>query len=130
MKKTVSVLLSALFLCSGCSFARAAETDEPLLCREAEDWNALFDRRGRQTPGWLAADGIYTVKTEENKTVFIFSDTLIGKSDEKGRPKNACRSDFFMLQTTSTELLSQGCRWRFLWGWIFINAGFRNSPAF
>ena len=51
MKNIVSVLLAALFFCSGCSFARAAETDEPLPCREAEDWNALFDRRGRLTPG-------------------------------------------------------------------------------
>lgn len=46
IKNIVSVLLAVLFRGSGCSFARAAETDEPLPYREAEDWNALFDRRG------------------------------------------------------------------------------------
>ena len=120
MKNIVPVLLAALFFCSGCSFARAAETDEPLLCREAEDWNALFDRRGRLTPGWLAADGIYTVKTEENKTVFIFSDTLIGKSDEKGKPKNAAMANHSAAVLRGTQPLLQhmtyyfganGARW-------------------
>lgn len=80
IKNIVSVLLAALFLCSGCSVARAAETDEPLLCRAAEDWNALFDRRGRQTPGWLAADGIYTVKTEATFTRSVRGSPIILKS--------------------------------------------------
>ena len=79
IKNIVSVLLAVLFLCSGCSVARAAETDEPLPCREAEDWNALFDRRGRLTSGWLAADGIYTVKTEATFTRSVRGSPIILK---------------------------------------------------
>lgn len=56
------------------------------------EWTALFDRAG--TTGWLAADGIYSVAvdgvddlssaTDSTKTLFFFSDTILGKSANSG----------------------------------------------
>lgn len=87
-KKLFSVLLALMFLLSFLP-VRAGAAAETFSCRPAEEWNRLFDRRGRVASSWLAADGIYSVATGNGKTTFIFSDTLIGQSDLKGKTKGA-----------------------------------------
>ncbi|MBQ7324627.1 MAG: hypothetical protein IJW98_02675, partial [Clostridia bacterium] len=64
-----------------------------LACTPADDWTALFDRKG--TKGWLAADGIYSVALSGNdalsgadattKTLFFFSDTILGQANSSGK---------------------------------------------
>ena len=72
----------------------ATDSPSPVLsCTPADDWTALFDRKG--TKGWLAADGIYSVALNGNdalssadsstKTLFIFSDTILGQANSDGR---------------------------------------------
>ncbi|MBR5427382.1 MAG: hypothetical protein IK118_03465 [Clostridia bacterium] len=81
-------LLCALPAGNTAAYAAAGET-AALTCRAADEWNALFDRRGKRAEGWLGADGIYTVPTSNGKTVFLFSDTLVGTSDKNGKTENA-----------------------------------------
>lgn len=62
-------------------------------------WNGLLQRNPVDY-GWLCADGIYTVAldgndrissaSENTKTLFIFSDTLIGKTDSRGKILDSC----------------------------------------
>ncbi len=57
----------------------------------AADWTALFDRHD----GWLDADGIFSIPldgndalgsaTPETKTLFVFSDTIVGTADPETR---------------------------------------------
>lgn len=71
----------------------AASASPVLTCTPADDWTALFDRKG--TKGWLAADGIYSVALNGNdalsgadsstKTLFFFSDTILGQAGSSGR---------------------------------------------
>lgn len=72
----------------------ANATVSPVLtCTPADDWTALFDRKG--TKGWLAADGIYSVALSGNdalsgaddttKTLFFFSDTILGQANSSGK---------------------------------------------
>ena len=82
----LAVSLAARFLFSAAP-AYAAET--AFSCRTADEWNALFDRRNQHVDGWLAADGIYSIPTENDKTVLIFSDTLIGRSNANGKTTGA-----------------------------------------
>ena len=90
LRKQTALLLAALLgglCCSGALPVFAAET--AFSCRTADEWNALFDRRDRPVDGWLAADGIYSIPTANDKTVLIFSDTLIGRSDKDGKTADA-----------------------------------------
>lgn len=74
------------------SLKATAENSIPL-CTTADEWTAIFDRRG-QSSTWLGADGIYSValdgndaygsSTEDTDTFFIFSDTLMGTADVNG----------------------------------------------
>ncbi len=68
--------------------------ENPILtATEAPEWTALFDRRNQSEKTWLGADGIYSVAldgndrmgsaTDKTNTFFIFSDTLIGTSNEE-----------------------------------------------
>ncbi len=72
----------------------ATNSPAPVLsCTPADDWTALFDRKG--TKGWLAADGIYSVALNGNdalssadastKTLFFFSDTILGQANSTGK---------------------------------------------
>ena len=74
--------------------ASATPSASPVLnCTPADDWTALFDRKG--TRGWLAADGIYSVALSGNdalssadasaKTLFFFSDTILGQANSDGK---------------------------------------------
>ena len=57
----------------------------------AADWTALFDR----SHGWLNADGIFSIPLDGNdslssatsttKTLFVFSDTMVGTADSETR---------------------------------------------
>ncbi|MBQ6067447.1 MAG: hypothetical protein IJK89_11580 [Clostridia bacterium] len=89
--RIISILLSGAMLLAVPAPCAAAEGG--FACEIAEDWNALFDRRGRAVRSWLGADGIYTVKTAEDRTVFLFSDTLIGRSDANGKPGGAAMAN-------------------------------------
>ncbi|MBO7740690.1 MAG: DUF4185 domain-containing protein [Clostridia bacterium] len=70
-------------------------TEKPILtATEATEWTDLFDRRSQSERTWLGADGIYSVAldgndamgsaTDKTNTFFIFSDTLMGTSNEEG----------------------------------------------
>ncbi len=71
--------------------SKKEETELP--CTTANEWTALFDRKG-ESRTWLGADGIYSVALDGNdafgsagkdtKTFFIFSDSLMGTADDKG----------------------------------------------
>ena len=73
----------------------ADEAKTTFTCTTADEWTALFDRRGVSQRGWLGADGIFTVALDgddsfasadkDTVTMFIFSDTLTGTSDANGR---------------------------------------------
>ena len=90
LKKQTALLLAFLLAALCCSgMLPAFATDEEFSCRSADEWNALFDRRNQRVDGWLAADGIYSIPTENDKTVLIFSDTLIGRSDVNGKTTGA-----------------------------------------
>ena len=68
--------------------------DTVLKATKADEWTALFDRRGEKNT-WLGADGIYTIPVDGNdsfgsalsgsKTFIIFSDTLMGTASSKGK---------------------------------------------
>jgi hypothetical protein len=63
-----AVLLLALWL--------AACAQQPLITvSELPAYNGLFDRE----EGWTGADGAYSVALPENKTLWLFGDTWIGK---------------------------------------------------
>ncbi|MBQ6421136.1 MAG: DUF4185 domain-containing protein [Clostridia bacterium] len=89
IQKTLSVVSALLMLFSSVGTAPVALAEAPFACRQADDWNDLFDRRNQYIRGWLAADGIYTVATGADKTVFLFSDTLVGRSDKNGKTQDA-----------------------------------------
>ena len=84
---TLLALLPAILCCFGVPHAGAEEAG--FTCRTADEWNTLFDRRDKPVDGWLAADGIYSIPTENDKTVLVFSDTLIGRSDKNGKTTDA-----------------------------------------
>ena len=89
-RKRIAPMLAALLAALCCFSAPPAFAAEAgFSCRTSDEWNALFDRRDRRVDGWLAADGIYSIPTANDKTVLIFSDTLIGRSDETGKTMNA-----------------------------------------
>ena len=100
MKRTflsaVSALLALALVCSafvGITPVSAKKSDPVLTAEPADEWSALFDRRGK-TQTWLGADGIYSVAidgndafasaTDSTKTFFIFSDSLMGSADDTG----------------------------------------------
>ena len=69
-------------------------------CEPADDWSQLFHRYN----GWLGGDGIYTASFDQadykdeadstgdpQKTVFWFSDTLVGSADETSGRLIKCR---------------------------------------
>lgn len=68
--------------------------DTVLKATKADEWTALFDRRGEKNT-WLGADGFYTIPVDGNdsfgsaasgtKTFCIFSDTLMGTANSKGK---------------------------------------------
>ena len=80
-----------VFLCSFHTYGTSAEP--VFVCEPAEDWTALFDR----TDGWIAGDGVYSFGMEGNskqgstnehsKTIFTFSDSLIGGVNPDGSYK-------------------------------------------
>lgn len=74
--------------------SRETASSAPVLtCTPADDWTALFDRSGTRS-GWLGADGIYSVAlngkdslssaNEGTKTLFFFSDTILGTANSAG----------------------------------------------
>ncbi len=93
-KRITSLLTSAALIACGIpAFSANVNAEVGALCTTADDWTALFDRRG-QSNTWLGADGIYSVAIDGNdaygsanestKTFFIFSDSLMGTADENG----------------------------------------------
>ncbi|MGM9636600.1 MAG: DUF4185 domain-containing protein [Eubacteriales bacterium] len=100
-KRVLTALTAALMLSPTSAFAQTheepaadgADTAPILTCTTADEWTALFERSGKE--GWLGADGIYSVSLDGNdaigsanpstKTFFIFSDTLMGIADDKGK---------------------------------------------
>lgn len=96
MKKTIKFISAFLILSvliSLCTVSGKAATQ--LTATKAEEYNELFDRTSKSSPTWLGADGIYTANLNgddsfgsadgSTKTVFFFSDTLMGASDSDGK---------------------------------------------
>ncbi len=106
MKKyfyTVLLCIMIIFLTScseGAELMDFIDPNEPhTLCDLDSSWTNLFNRAGTDY-GWLCADGIYTVSLDgndkisgadgETKTLFIFSDTIIGSANKNGKISNSC----------------------------------------
>ena len=59
-------------------------------CEPEDDWSQLFHRN----TGWLGGDGIYTISadiSDEKRTIFLFSDTLLGTADPTTGRLTDCR---------------------------------------
>lgn len=69
------VLLSALDACGGSEFKGKA----------APEWDALFQRES----GWIGADGDYSIPLGGDTTLWLFSDTFVGKVKD-GKRLDAC----------------------------------------
>ncbi len=87
-------------------------TKMPLKVTKADEWTALFERLNCSEITWLAADGIFGMAldgndafgsaTEQTSTFFIFSDTLVGRSDENGA--RIPGTDYYMPSHTAAVL--------------------------
>jgi hypothetical protein len=64
-------LLSALNACAGSEFTGKA----------APEWDALFQRES----GWIGADGNYSIPLNRDTTLWLFSDTFVGRVKEGKR---------------------------------------------
>jgi len=94
--------------------------DFRVIVEEAPQWSNLF----RRYEGWTGADGIYAIplsgyeasgKADKTRTLFVFSDSFIGKMDRETME----RRDFRMINN-SLALLDGGVpddsQIRFVWG--------------
>ena len=88
-------ITAVISMLAGTLIPTYAKEDSPALkATEAQEWTALFDRRGEKRT-WLGADGIYSVALDgkdamgsadaDTKTFFIFSDTLMGSANSEGK---------------------------------------------
>lgn len=94
LKFTSGIKKIVLLCCLAGSFTSADAqdlTDIKFTATEATEWTNLFARNS----GWFGGDGIYTIplngvesgKPEAKKTLFIFSDSMIGNiKDDKMEP--------------------------------------------
>lgn len=86
-----SLLFSA---CKNTSVPSPVSKNEPLAIAEsAPEWDALF----KNEKGWFGGDGIFAIPldgkefipaTDSTRTLFIFSDSVIGELDEEGKVKS------------------------------------------
>ena len=65
------VLLTMVFH----AYALAGDLPDPAEARASPEWDAKF----RQQDGWIGADGAYSVAVSPQRTIWLFSDTWIGK---------------------------------------------------
>ena len=89
-----SIILILLTACTEGAEPMKFNDESSISCIAEGNWTEFFNRTGT-TKGWLCADGIYSVALNgndavssadsETKTLFIFSDTLIGSSDNVGK---------------------------------------------
>lgn len=92
MKGLIGILISAMLLMvstAGCASSNLAEGDDTrvLQCTPDEEWTNMW----LNYEGWTGADGIYSIPldgkdrlssaTDKTKTLFLFSDTILGKCD-------------------------------------------------
>ncbi|MBE5768518.1 MAG: DUF4185 domain-containing protein [Clostridiales bacterium] len=119
-------LLMLLTLCLLMPLAALGEDEEiHLTATPAKEWTELFHRLNQKEYTWLSADGIFSVALDGNDsfasadssttTAFIFSDSLMGTSDEKG----AYTSRFSMVNHSAAILKgysADGDNLRFVWG--------------
>src|ERR1039457_7215774 len=71
----LACLLTGVALCSAAGPAGKA----------APEWDALFQREA----GWIGADGAYSIPLGGDTTLWLFSDTFVGKVKE-GKRLDAC----------------------------------------
>jgi len=67
----VLAVLSALSACAGSG----------LIGRAAPEWDALFQRAS----GWIGADGNYSIPLDRDTTLWLFSDTFVGRVEDGKR---------------------------------------------
>jgi hypothetical protein len=82
---TMGIVLSIGILLNGCAGTVVSEEDPiPQLAEAAPEWSALF----HNDKGWFGGDGVFAIPldgkefvpaTEQTKTLFIFSDSVIGE---------------------------------------------------
>ena len=73
----LSLLLSGLILLAALNACVGAEPAG----KAAPEWDALFQRDS----GWIGADGVYSIPLGGGTTLWLFSDTLVGKVKEGKR---------------------------------------------
>lgn len=93
---TIATLAALLTLFSCQNQIQECCQEDPKLAEAADDWSALFQNE----KGWFGGDGIFAIPldgkehtpaTDSTKTLFIFSDSVIGELKE-GKTKG--RGDF------------------------------------
>ena len=95
LQRVLSFTVASAVAFSLLSVSGFAEEKRVLLtCVTADEWTDLLYRPNQSETTWLGADGIFTVNLNGNdsfassnkdtNTLFFFSDTFIGKSDENG----------------------------------------------
>jgi hypothetical protein len=82
-------LLAFIFL-TGVIVLRAALAEGASICAPAPAWDALF----QTTSGWIGADGDYSLPLSTNRTLWLFSDSLVG------RVKDGKRVDSVMIHNS------------------------------
>jgi hypothetical protein len=83
--QTVAGWMHALFLVVGAAGVLSANA------LHAAGWTARawpeYDRLFQPTNGWIGADGDYTVKLPNGRTLWLFSDTLVGEVQHNRRER-------------------------------------------
>ena len=85
--KLSSLMFNCLLMSFGFSEADTPEDDvpeplpTPVDARSAMDWNTRFS----PSDGWIGGDGVYSVALSPEKTLWLFSDTFVGKVQDGRR---------------------------------------------
>jgi hypothetical protein len=91
----LSLLLSALTLVAPVNGCAGAE----LAGKAAPEWDALFQRES----GWVGADGAYSVPLTKDTTLWLFSDTLVGKIKDGKRVDTCMINNSIALQRGTNQ---------------------------
>ena len=82
-------LLAALNACAASAPAGKA----------APEWDALFQRNS----GWIGADGDYSIPLTQDTTLWLFSDTLVGKVKDGKRIETSMINNSIALQRGTNQ---------------------------
>jgi len=74
--KVLPVILLLLLCFISCRQVVPPDVEQRPICVPAEDFNQLFERSG---PGWTGGDGTLSVWLPDDRTLWLFGDTLLGR---------------------------------------------------